>query len=113
MELNLFKIPMFNKLFSYFVAHAGVVGQIKIKNPLAEGTLVGLIDKLTNALLAISFALAPLLYVYAAFQIMASAGDPKRAQQGWDTVKWTTIGLVVIAIAKSLTALITSILNAA
>lgn len=91
-----------------------VLGEIKLVPPInlpKVNDLASLIGLLVNILKYLSWAIAPVLYVYAAFQIMASGGDPKKVQDGYKTIIWTTIGLVVLLVASSLPDLIKNLLG--
>jgi len=91
-----------------------VLGEIKLVSPInlpKVNDLASLIELLVNILKYLSWAIAPVLYVYAAFQIMASGGDPKKVQDGYKTIIWTTVGLVVLLVASSLPNLIKSLLG--
>ncbi len=71
-------------------------------NPLAAKTIWEAIDALINFLLLLSFTIAPLLVIYAAFLILTASGNPERINRGKAIIFWAIIGLLVILLAKAL-----------
>lgn len=71
-------------------------------NPLAAKTIWEAIDALVNFFLLLSFAIAPLLVIYAAFLILTASGNPERINRGKAIIFWAIIGLLTILLAKAL-----------
>ena len=75
---------------------------IILLNPLAAKTIWETIDALVNFLLLLSFAIAPILVIYAAFLILTAGGNPERINRGKTIIFWAMIGLLIILLAKAL-----------
>jgi hypothetical protein len=83
---------------------------IRFENPLKYQTLEELVDAIINFLLLLSLAIAPLMVVVGAFNILTSGGDPKKVETGKNIIIYTIIGIIVIMFAKGAIAVIKSIL---
>ncbi len=91
------------------------LGNIQLNNPLGSSgpsTLQELLDKISSFVFTITLALAPIFYLYAGWQLVTSGGDPKKTQSGWNTIKWTTIGVAVALLANAAVKLIANFLGA-
>ena len=91
------------------------LGNIQLNNPLGSSgpsTLQELLDKISNFLFVVTIALAPIFYLYSGWQLVTSGGDPKKTQTGWNTIKWTTIGVAIALLANALVKLIANFLGA-
>lgn len=105
-----------NKLISLLIprVEAALLEPIKLIDPF-KGTgpksLPDLIDKLAGIIFTISIAIAPIFYVYAGYQLMTSGGDAKKIQTGWNTVKWTTVGVAIVLLANAITGFIKNFLE--
>lgn len=75
----------------------------KLSNPLGEGvTLYDVIGRIIRAILGLSGAAALLMFVWGGFLWLTSRGESGQITKGKDTLKWATIGLVVILLAYTL-----------
>lgn len=91
------------------------LGNIQLNNPLGNNgpsDLKGLLDKISSFMFAITIALAPIFYLYSGWQLVTSGGDPKKTQTGWNTIKFTTIGVAVALLANAIVKLIANFLGA-
>lgn len=68
-------------------------------NPLQTSSLHVVIGRLIRALLGLSGAVALLMFVWGGFLWLTSRGETAQVTKGKDTLKWATIGLVVIFLA--------------
>jgi hypothetical protein len=64
------------------------------------------IDNITTWIVGISIGLATLMYVVAGFLWMADAGNAERVKMAKSIITSTTIGLVVILVAKGIISII-------
>lgn len=72
-------------------------------NPLGEGaTIYEIIARLIRVLLGLSGSVALLMFVWGGFLWLTSAGETKRVTQGKETLKWASLGLVVIMLAYTM-----------
>ena len=104
-----------NKLISLLVPRVeAALEPIKLIDPF-RGTgpqsLPALIDKIAGIIFTVSIALAPIFYIYAGYQLMSSGGDPKKTQTGWNTIKWTTVGVAIVLLANAITGFIKNFLE--
>lgn len=67
-----------------------------LENPLGTTDLHELIGRLIRTLLGLSGAAALLMFVWGGFLWLTSRGEPAAVTKGKDTLKWATLGLVVI-----------------
>lgn len=72
-----------------------------IQNPLAiEGGLQEILALIINFLTNITFIIAPIMYLWAGFQYLTSAGDDKKIKSAKNTIIWTTVGVLIILMAE-------------
>jgi len=81
-------------------------GPIDLFNPLKAKSLWEAIDALTNFLFVLAFAIAPILFIYAAFLMIFNRGDAGSIAKAKTIILWTVIALSVILFAKGLPAVI-------
>ena len=83
-----------------------------LPNPLGEGTTItGLITRIAGYLFGISLSVAVIMILYGAFQMLTSAGDPTKFQNGKKTIIYALIGVGVVLIAGGLPVLIGNLLT--
>ncbi len=87
-------------LFAPLSVHA--VKSLAELNPLKTSSLHIIIGRLIRALLGLSGAIALLMFVWGGFLWLTSRGEPAQVTKGKETLKWATIGLVVIFMAYML-----------
>lgn len=74
-----------------------------IQNPLAiEGGLQEILALIINFLTNITFIIAPIMYLWAGFQYLTSAGDDKKIKSAKNTIIWTTVGVLIILMAEGI-----------
>jgi len=69
------------------------------------------IENITGWIVSISLGLAALMYVIAGFLWMSDAGNTERAKTAKNIIVSTTIGLVVILMAKGLISIVSSLIE--
>ena len=79
---------------------------VDLMNPLNKDTLWEVIDALTNFLLLLAFAIAPVLLIYSAFLIMFRGEDAKAVNRAKTIILWTLLAIALILFAKGLPAAI-------
>jgi len=83
-----------------------------IQNPLAiKGGLQEILALIINFLTTIMFIIAPVMYLWAGFQYLTSAGDDKKIKSAKDTLIWTTIGVLIILMAEGITYIVRGLLT--
>lgn len=75
---------------------APLMASAALENPLGTTDLHELIGRLIRTLLGLSGAAALLMFVWGGFLWLTSRGEPAAVTKGKDTLKWATLGLVVI-----------------
>lgn len=84
-------------------APAKTLPSFDIINPVGFSGSVGeIVDRIINLLLLVGAPLATLMYVWAGFQFLSSAGDEKKISVAKKTVLWTTIGIAVLILSKGI-----------
>ena len=69
----------------------------KLTNPLGEKTSIQtLIGKIINGALGLVGSIAFVMYIWGGFVWMTAGGEKEKVQKGADTLKWATIGLIII-----------------
>ena len=87
-------------------------GDFKIQPPAGiPQDICAIINNVTNFIMIIAIPIAGLMILYAAFLILTAAENPKRFEDGKNTIIYTVIGLVIILLAKGLVVLITQLLG--
>lgn len=87
---------------------------IKLDDPFGGAgpkTIDELIDKVVDLLSTISFAVAPLLYMYAAYLYLISGTVPDKKKQANQIMIWTSVGIVALLVARSIPDLIRDIIR--
>ena len=64
------------------------------------------IVSITDFLVTISIGFAIMMYVIGGFFYMTAAGDTKRIESGKNIILYTTIGLVIILLAKGIASVV-------
>ncbi|MDO8557155.1 MAG: pilin [Candidatus Jorgensenbacteria bacterium] len=83
-----------------------------LQNPLGQNTTIySLLDSIVGWLITLGGAIAVLMIIIGAFQMLFSGGDPERFKRGRQTILYTVIGYGIIILAKSITSLIQYMLN--
>ena len=71
------------------------------------------LNVLIKALWAIAIPLATLMILVGAFLLMTSQGNPEKIESGKKTITYAVLGLVIIALASSIVAVVQSLLKQA
>lgn len=85
---------------------------LRIINPVrmsGEGGVVGIINIFINAIVMIGIPLAALFYLWAGFLFLTSGGQEKPIKTAKQTIIWTTVGVIVLIIGRSIVPLVQSI----
>ncbi|MDO8584530.1 MAG: hypothetical protein Q7R85_00185 [bacterium] len=84
---------------------------ITIANPLGYNTISDLICGIAAALAVIAGAIAVIMVLYGAFQILTAGGEPKKFEEGRHTIIYAAIGLAVVLLASGIVSLVGNILG--
>lgn len=69
---------------------------VKLDPPLGDINIQQLIGKVIHAILGITGSFALLIFVWGGFLWMTARGDEKQVKQGWDSMTWAGLGLIII-----------------
>ncbi len=89
----------------------GQTSPITLPNPLKTQSITALLDEIATFLLTISVAIAGIMVIIGAFQILTSAGDVTKVEKGKKTILYTVIGLAVMLLFKVIIALIAELVG--
>ncbi len=81
-------------------------------NPLSWENILEFLKDAVTWIFRVGSGLAVLMILIGAFIIVTSAGDPRRAEKGKQTVIWAVIGFVVTMIVNGIIALLKAIMGA-
>ncbi len=103
----------YNKLFLllFLIVTPLVVLGVTIPNPIGYSSFEELIHAIVSFIRNVALVIAPILFIYAGVKFYFAAGDPGKAKEAADVIKWTAIGLVVILVANGITAVIKDVMG--
>lgn len=70
-----------------------------------------LIEKISTWFLTVVVALSVVIIVWGGFNFMMSGGESDKVKEGRDRIFWGAVGLAVALLAKSITALVESLVK--
>lgn len=84
-----------------------------LPNPLGEGTTIyGLLERIMGYLMDLAIPIVTIMILYGAFQILTAAGDPKKAENGKNTIIYALVGFMIVLLAAGIPYIIKEILGA-
>ena len=85
---------------------------VTIENPLGNQTITDVLNRIIDYIFYIAvIAIAPIIYIFAGYKFLTAMGDPEKINLAKRMLIWTTIGLIVIILAKGLVVLLKEILS--
>ncbi len=88
-----------------------VVGQVTIPNPIGYSTFGELIHAIVSFIRNVALMIAPIIFIIAGLMYYFAGGNPEKAKDATNMIKWTLIGLAIILVANGITAVITDIMG--
>ncbi len=88
-----------------------VTGQITIPNPIGYDTFGELIHAIVSFIRNVALMLAPIIFIIAGLMYYFAGGNPEKAKQATDLIKWALVGLAIILVANGITAVIKDIMG--
>ena len=88
-----------------------VLAQVTIQNPIGYNSLGELIHGVVSFIRNVALMIAPIIFIIAGLMYYFAGGDPKKAQNATNLIKYAIIGLVIILIANGITAVIKDIMG--
>ncbi len=107
MNKKIFTFVLVGLLFLTIVPHS-VFADASING---EANITQTILNITNFIITISVGFAIMMYVIGGFLYMTAAGDTKKIESGKNIILYTTIGLVIILLAKGIASVVLSLVN--
>ncbi|MBI4160126.1 hypothetical protein HY504_03085 [Candidatus Wolfebacteria bacterium] len=103
----------------FFNAYAATPGQggdirtgpLTLQNPLGDRTIIQIINDILDFLIYLSVPLLALMILVGGFQILMARESAEKVKNGFNTIKYATIGFVVILISKGIALVILNILR--
>jgi hypothetical protein len=86
-------------------------GSVCISNPIHSSSFEDLLDNVINFIFWIGMALAPIMVIIAGFNFITAAGNPAKVATARNILIWTAVGVLIILMAKGLTAVITQLIG--
>jgi hypothetical protein len=75
------------------------------------GDVMTLIDKISTWFLTLVVAISVIIMVWGGFNFMMSGGESDKVKEGRDRIIWGAVGLAVALLAKSITALVDTLVR--
>lgn len=94
-------------LFIPFLALA----QVTIQNPIGYSSLGELIHGIVSFIRNVALMIAPIIFIIAGLMYYFAGGNPEKAKNATNLIKYAIIGLVIILIANGITAVIKDIMG--
>ncbi len=88
-----------------------VLAQTSIPNPIGYDSFPALINGIVSFIRNLALVVAPIIFLIAGFMYYFSGGNPDKAKDATNLIKWAVVGLVIILIANGITAVITNIMG--
>jgi hypothetical protein len=98
-------------LIALFIIPLFVLGQVSIPNPISHNTFGELIHAVVSFIRNVALMIAPILFILAGLKYYFAGGDPAKANEATNMIKWTIIGLAIILVANGITAVIKDIMG--
>lgn len=102
---------IFSILTAVFAPLFVLAANVVIDNPLGTADFNGVMEKIINFIFKIAVVLAPLMIVIGGVLFVTSGGNLQKTDQAKKLMLWTSVGLLVIMMAKGFIALIKQILG--
>jgi hypothetical protein len=96
---------------TYSAAFVCPAGSVCVENPLHANNFEELLDNIINFIFWVGMALVPIMIIIAGFNFVTAGGDPKKVTTAKNIILWTAVGLIIILMAKGLTAVFMGIIG--
>ncbi|MCF7845158.1 MAG: TrbC/VirB2 family protein [Candidatus Pacebacteria bacterium] len=75
---------------------------ITIDNPLEYDSIEAIISAVVSFITMVAFAIAPIIFIWGGFKFFFAGGDPGKAKEATNLIKWAVIGLTIIIVANGI-----------
>jgi len=106
--------PFVKKLFPFIpllLFPLLIRADVVISNPLTSTSVEGIVSGLSNFVLKVGLAVAPVMIIVAGFFYITAQGDPEKIKKANNIIFWTIVGLGVILLSKGIVAIIKELLK--
>ena len=86
-------------------------GSVSIPNPLSACSFTELANKITRFMLKVAAPIVVIMVIWSGILFMVSGGDEKKVTEAKDTLFWTIVAIVVLALSFSVTSILNSLLK--
>ncbi|MFZ2390241.1 MAG: hypothetical protein WAW15_00220 [Minisyncoccales bacterium] len=93
----------------YLIASIVLMGIILVPFLASADSVTDTIENITDWIVSISLGLATLMYIVGGFLWMSDAGNTERVKTAKSIIMSTTIGLVVILMAKGMISIVSGL----
>jgi len=83
-----------------------------VPNPMGFDNIPDFLHAIVSFIRNIALAVAPIIFIIGGIMYYFSGGNPEKAQQATNLMKWALVGLVIILIANGITAVIRDVMGA-
>lgn len=88
-----------------------ISAQVTIPNPIGYNSVAELIHGVVNFIRNVALMIAPIIFIIAGLMYYFAGGNPEKAKNATNLIKYAIIGLVIILIANGITAVIKDIMG--
>lgn len=112
-----FKMPIFLVLVLVGLGVFGIKNVfsqdtvVRIENPLKYGTIPEILAAIANFIFWIGIIIMPIVIIIGGIIFATSGGEPEKVKTGRRLLLWSSIGLIILVLARVLAAFIKSILG--
>ena len=93
-----------------FGAKITLAQDVELPNPLGLKTIIELLDRIMGFIFIMSIPVATIMLMYAGFQYITSAGNPKNIPAISKMIQYTLIGFFVVLAARGIISVVQSVL---
>ncbi|MBI3458854.1 hypothetical protein HY061_01160 [Candidatus Azambacteria bacterium] len=86
-------------------------GSVSIPNPLCAKSFTDLANTIAFFMLKVASPIAIIMVIWSGLLFMTSGGDETKVKSAKDTLLWTIVAIVVIALSFSVTSILNSLLK--
>lgn len=84
---------------------------ITIENPLEYDSIEAIISAVVSFITMVAFAIAPIIFIWGGFKFFFAGGDPGKAKEATNLIKWAVIGLAIIIVANGIILVIKDVIG--
>ncbi|MEA2092519.1 MAG: pilin [Patescibacteria group bacterium] len=104
------KILIFALFFS-LIPFLAFGDPITIENPLEHDTIEDIIAAVVSFITLVALAIAPIIFIWGGLKFYFAGGDPGKAKEATNLIKWAIIGLAVVLVANGIHLVIRDVLG--